>query len=682
MKASRPAPPTVAINWLMATLVLIALPHFLHLPAWLSIIFLAVMGWRLMNSLRGWPLPEHHLLLRAVHLLLAIIAVVLVISQYGMTIARDAGVALLTVLLAFKLLETRDIRDYYLSCFLGFFLIATQFFFQQSMLIVLLMMVNVLLLTSCMISVNDASSSIRQRLKTSGVLLLQATPMMLLLFVLFPRVPGPLWGVANDYVEVADSMPSRMTLGGLPSLSQGQTGISEAMQVGRISDLVQSDAIAFRVRFADNTIPPNQILYWRGPVLWHTDGEQWQPLATDTQPSQPEISFDEQHRIDYTVTLERHNQQWLFALDLPDSLPQGINAAMNSEGSLISSEVIRKRSQFNLSSVPDYQFNARHEPLLNYALELPDDQHPQARQLAQQLRTQYPEKTDYVQAVLNYFAEQPFYYTLSPPLLSGDVIDSFLFESRHGFCEHYAASFTVLMRAAGIPARVVIGYQGGDVNSVDQILTVRQRDAHAWTEIWLDEQGWIRVDPTSAVASERILSGIRGLLPSERRMPRAFADSPELENLWQQLREHWEAVNNAWELWVVGYDPTRQLELLRKLGMKQPDWRSMAQWLTIGMLLIFIALAWLTLRHKTQRDSVAEAYLDFCRRLSKSGVSINPAEGPMTLAQKAAQQLPEAAADIQAITSDYLAVRYQQQPDKAARFIEKVRHFKPRSHAR
>ncbi|WP_430010281.1 DUF3488 domain-containing protein, partial [Methylophaga lonarensis] len=158
MKASRPAPPTVAINWLMATLVLIALPHFLHLPAWLSIIFLAVMGWRLMNSLRGWPLPEHHLLLRAVHLLLAIIAVVLVISQYGMTIARDAGVALLTVLLAFKLLETRDIRDYYLSCFLGFFLIATQFFFQQSMLIVLLMMVNVLLLTSCMISVNDASS--------------------------------------------------------------------------------------------------------------------------------------------------------------------------------------------------------------------------------------------------------------------------------------------------------------------------------------------------------------------------------------------------------------------------------------------------------------------------------------------------------------------------------------------
>lgn len=677
MKASRPAPSAVAINWLIATLLLIALPHFLHLPAWLSMLFIAILGWRLMNSLRGWPLPEHHLLLRVVHIGLALTAMVLVIAHYGMTIARDAGVAMLTVLLAFKLLETKNIRDYYLSCFLAFFLIATQFFFQESMLIVLLMIVNVLLLTNCMISVNDTHSSFPQRLKTSGVLLLQATPMMVLLFVLFPRVPGPLWGVANDYTDVADSMPSGMTLGGLPSLPQGQTGIAEAMHVGRISDLVQSDAIAFRVRFADNLIPPQQLLYWRGPVLWHTDGEQWQPLSDDSQVVQPDISFDDQQRYDYTVTLERHNQRWLFALDMPDSIPPQITAIMTSEGSLISSDPIRKRSQFSLRSIPDYQFNADHEPLLKYALKLPDDQHPQSRQLAQQLRSQYPNINDYVRAVLNYFAEQPFYYTLSPPPLSGDVIDRFLFDSRHGFCEHYAASFTVLMRAAGIPARVVIGYQGGELNSIDQTLTVRQRDAHAWAEIWQAGQGWSRVDPTAAVASERILSGMRGLLPPDRRMPGFFANNPQLELLWQQLSEHWEAVNNAWQFWVVGYDPTRQLELLRKLGMQQPDWRSMAQWLTLGVLLIFLVLAWLTLRHKAQRDTIAEAYLDFCRRLAKAGITINPAEGPLTLAQRAAQQLPESASDIQAITRDYLAVRYQQQPDNAAQFIDKVRQFKP-----
>ncbi|HAD32088.1 MAG TPA: DUF3488 domain-containing protein, partial [Methylophaga sp.] len=271
-KRSAEIPSKSSIHWLMVTLTIIAIPHFFYQPLWVAAIFLLMMGWRLMNSWYGWPLPADKRLLKVLHSVGAILTIVLVLYSYGITIGRDAGVALLTTMAAFKMVEVKNLRDVYLSCFMGFFLVITHFFFNQSIPIVILMLVNVILLTSCLITANESDSSIKHRLKQSTVMVLQAMPLMLLLFVLFPRISGPIWGLPNDAMDIPDSLPDSMTLGEVPPQNSAVTGMADNITIGNISQLIQSDAIAFRVRFDNNQFPERQDLYWRGPVLWHTDG--------------------------------------------------------------------------------------------------------------------------------------------------------------------------------------------------------------------------------------------------------------------------------------------------------------------------------------------------------------------------------------------------------------------------
>ena len=658
------------ILWLMAALAIGALPHFIYQPLWVAGLFIVMMGWRVLHHWRGWPLPADKRSLKWLHSLGAVLTIVLLFANYGLTIGRDAGVALLTVMLAFKVVEINNRRDFYLACFLGYFLVTTNFFYTQNMLVVALMVLVVILLTASLIQINSGTLSHKARLKLAGGMLLQALPVMLVLFVLFPRIPGPIWGLPADANAGSEQLPDGMTLGNT-SRSAGISGMSDEMLMGRISEVIQSDAIAFRVEFANDNPPPKNQRYWRGPVLWTTDGTGWKPLQRDiVNQSSPVLSVRGK-AYQYTMTLEAHNRNWLFALDMPTDKQSEIATRFSADGLLTSDKKLRSRSQITLTSHTEYLFNAAQEPLLEAALQLPENQHPRTKQLALQLRKTSENDADYIDTVLRYFNEEPFYYTLTPPVLTGDAVDQFLFESREGFCEHYAASFTVLMRAAGVPARIVTGYQGGEINPVDNVMVIRQRDAHAWAEVWLPLQGWIRVDPTAAVSPDRIEMGINELLSAGQ----SESALPILEKLWQDLGNNWDALNNAWDIWVVGYSPALQKAVLSMLGMQQPDWQKMALWLAILITILFTIIAILMSWQKPIADPVQRYYQRFCNKLAKTGINREPHEGPQAFAVRASARLPAKQNDIQQITDLYRRLRYRREQGLRDQFIKAIKGF-------
>lgn len=657
------APDHHAVNALIATLFIGAIPHFIYQPFWVGLMFVMMIGWRLLHSYRGWPLPTANRWLKLMYNSTAILTVILLIGQFGLTIGRDAGVALLTIMLAFKIVEIRSLRDYYLSCYLGYFLIITNFFYSQSMLMLALMLIVIIMLTSCLIGANSSSAvmGLKKRLRLAGKMVLQAIPVMLILFVLFPRISGPIWGVPDD------------------ANSTSSTGISETLKMGEFSQLSLSDEIAFRVEFNDDTIPPSSALYWRGPVLWTTDGETWSALDRHQIKSQtPDITAQGQ-AVEYSITLEPHYKRWLFALDFPVKRPESINSFLTTDGRLLSAKPVKQRRQYQLQSNPSYLFNADNDPNLKSALQLPEGKHPRTLALAQQWQQQSQTDQQYIDRVLSHFNQQDFTYTLSPPALNGDTVDQFLFDSRQGFCEHYAASFTILMRAAGIPARIVTGYLGGDQNPVDDILIVRQRDAHAWSEVWLKGQGWVRIDPTSAVSSERIERGMADILPAERKSPVFIARSDALVKLWQQAKNNWDALNSAWDMWIVAFGPERQKQLLSLLGMQNPNWQKMAVSLAILLAIVGLIMLILSYYRREHAEPAVRLYQLYCRKLAQQGMDKKAHEGPYDFAERVTQQLPQYQQQIQSITALYSQLRYRQH-DAAmlADLKQQVMRFRPK----
>lgn len=663
MKANPLMPSNRALIWLMLSMSLAALPHFYYQPLWVALIFLAMIAWRCLSLWQHWPLPnKQHRLLQLVQLSIAAGAGLLMLNSYGNFIGRDAGTALLIVMLGLKIVEIHNHRDYYLSCFLGYFLVITNFLYSQSIPTALLMFVVVILMTTSLISLNDTQQQLSKKyqLKLASKMLLQAIPLMVLLFILFPRISGPLWGLPQD-------------------ASTAKTGIDNKMSLGNISQLIQSDAVAFRVNF-DSEQPEAKDLYWRGPVLSETDGTTW----TESSLSK-ESALTTAHIINqgtpytYTVTLEPHDRHWLFALDLPSSLPTTLMTNPSPNAELLSNHPIKQRTQYQLSSTTQFQLNPHFEPRLANALNLPKGQHPRTIQLAQQWRQQTSDPQALIQLALAHFNQRAFYYTLTPPPLNGDVIDSFLFESRRGFCEHYAASFTVLMRAAGIPTRIVTGYQGGEHNTVDDYLVVRQRDAHAWTEVWLAGQGWMRVDPTAAVSSERIELGINDLLPNNLRAPFFFAQSSDLVDLWQHVRQSWDVLNHAWNRSILAYGPELQKLFLADLGMANPNWQMMAVYLFAAFSIILLITAALLLYQRDHQDPTIVLYGQFCTRLAKLGAEpIAPGEGPLDFANRMCAAFPHYQHQIKEITQHYIGLRYAKKIQPLIQFKRMVKQFKPR----
>ncbi|MCP4042370.1 MAG: DUF3488 domain-containing transglutaminase family protein [Gammaproteobacteria bacterium] len=637
------------MTWLAGCLVLVVLPHGQRIPAWVLLAFCLFASWRLVNLYLATPLPS-----RLLRLLFQILVLIGVYIHYGTIMGRQAGVALLIALTGLKLLETQTLRDGFVVILLGYFLVVTNFLFSQSIPTGIFMFLVVILMTNALIRLINRDISPRTSLSLAAGLLIQSLPLMLVLFLFFPRISGPLWGLPKDAHSAV-------------------TGLSDSMIPGNISNLSQSDAVAFRVKF-DGPAPPTPTRYWRGPVLWDTDGNRWSAGRFRGEP--PPIAFTSGGGISYTVTLEPHFKRWLFFLEMPTEIPA--IGAVQHDFTVTSKRAVRERTRYRGASATGYSLTSISDTQLRRALDLPVGSHPRARDLAASWRQKDPDPARIVENALDYFTTQSFSYTLNPPLLDGDSIDDFLFLTRRGFCEHYAAAFTVLMRSVGIPARVVTGYQGGEINPVNKYLIVRQRDAHAWVEVWLGDQGWIRVDPTASVAPNRIEQGIDMVLPPRIGpiMALGLSDNTLLYNLWRRLRFNWDAVNNWWNQWVLGYDPVRQKNLLSRFGIDNRNWQHIGLSLLAFSVLPLLAVAiWLRNRLRIQRDPARIVYDRFCRKLARLGVTRASCEGPQAYAQRARARLPALQPQLWQITKTYIRIRYSPLPGDLRKLKKLVRAF-------
>ncbi len=625
-------------SWLAALALVIFAPLVWHLPLWLNLMAGLALFWFALLLWRQAPLPSRWLLT-----FMALSGPAGITLHYHTLFGRDPGVACLVLMFALKLLEMRTRRDAFVLILLGYFLSMTQFFHLQNILAAVLMLATVLQTTATLIVLNQSAGSasrIRMPYRLAGTMLLQALPLMLLLFVLFPRIQGPLWGLPGDAYS-------------------GMTGLSDHMSPGSISQLSQSDAIAFRAKFSNASAapPPRQQLYWRGPVLTWFDGRTWQRQQKTASRSLPYELHGGFH--DYSVTLEAHNQPWLFALDLPGTIPKPGGITHNAE--LLAPNSVTARLRYEMRSYPEAALGAQDSAtMLQEALQLPETGNPRTRALARQWRKEAGANDPAIVArMLEHYRREEFFYTLAPPLLGADTVDEFIFVSRRGFCEHYAASFVFIMRAAGIPARIVTGYQGGEINPVDATLVVRQSDAHAWAEIWLRGSGWQRIDPTAAIAPSRIEKNLVAALPAGEAAPLLLR--PQFSWL-HALRFRWEAFGNSWNQWVIGYNPQRQRELLDKLGLSDASWQQMTA-LLAGLcgLLLLVYTAWV-LRQPQRGDAVQHDWQRFSHKLARLGLARQPWEGPQEYAQRAATALApghkKLSAEVLEIAAIYSQLRY------------------------
>jgi len=634
---------------MLASLLLVVLPHTARLPWWISM-FAFGMGTAHILLLRhpGWKVPQ-----------LLVFAATLagsagVYLTYGTLLGRNAGVALLIVMLSLKLLELRRSRDIQLIIFMNYFLVITNFLYTQTPLIALYMLAAAVVNTAALgvaIQVRPTHPAIVE-LRFAAVLLIQSIPVMLVLFVFFPRIAGPIWGLPKDAYS-------------------GVTGLSDSMSPGSISQLAQSGVPAFRVKFSGYTPPPQQ-RYWRGPVLWHTDGRTWSTgrSAALLQPEANPVMQTEGAAVRQSITLEGQRTRWLVGLDVPVEVSA---PALDMAGfQWFSKKSLRERTRYNVVSYPRYKTGYLDPRLREAALQLPDGLSTRIRTLARSWRVNARTDRDVARLALDYFHNEPFVYTLTPPLLGENPMDEFLFSSRRGFCEHYAAAFVMLMRSAGIPARVVTGYQGGEYNPVGDYWLIRQADAHAWAEIWLPDKGWARVDPTAAVAPERIERPLDlGALPSGAPARFQIGEDSLFSRGWRRLRYSLDALNSSWDQWVLSYGPELQREVLAALGFSHPTWKNMT--LVLVMLvsaLLFGIAGWLLIKKPGPSDPVLRAWRGFCTRVARLGIPRRPCEGPRDFSRRIVAARPELERQVNRITEAFIQLRYGRPNDPANRLAQ------------
>lgn len=598
---------------LLTSCALVLAPHALHLPIWITSICTTLLVWRGWITFRGNRMPPRWLLLP-----IAALAMAAAYSTYRTFFGRDAGVGILVLLLAFKLLEMRAKRDLFVVVFLSFFLMLSNFFYSQSIGIAAVMVIALLAILTTQLSFQFTGvvPSLKRRVGTAAFILGLAAPLTLVLFVLFPRIQGPLWGLPGD-------------------ANAGRTGLSDSMSPGNISKLAQSDEIAFRVKFIDPA-PPQPKLYWRAIVLGDYDGRTWTQLPWRNSASRQITLRQRGAAIRHQVTLEPSGRPWLFALELPSAAPtvEGNPSGFSADLQLLAAQPIDRRVRYDVSSVLDFDLQPDEtESELRNWLTLPAIYNPGTLALAARWRNQSKDDRQVVNAALRMFREEKFSYTLEPPVLGRHAVDEFLFSTRAGFCEHYAGAFVVLMRAAGIPARVVTGYQGGEINPVDGFMTVRQSDAHAWAEVWIAHRGWVRVDPTAAVAPNRIEKNLNSVIPH-----RLFGGLVTLEigkdSVLAKLRGNWEAGSNAWNQWVLNYNPEKQKNLIRSLGFDDVDWRTLTALMFVLGTTVMGLIAIPLVMNRQKIDPAVALYAALCQQMARHGLARAPHEGPRDYAAR------------------------------------------------
>jgi transglutaminase-like putative cysteine protease len=624
--------------------------HIDRLPLWVSAVTFALIAWRLTASTRAVSLPG-----KLVRALVALALVVAVFVQYRTLNGLAPGTALLILMTSIKLLETHDRRDQYIVVGGCLFLLLAACLQRQDLLRAPLYLLEVWLCCSALAAIGfspekaDPTTAVtstavaeatgpefdsRAAVLLAGRALLYAAPLALLLFVFFPRLPGGFWA--------------------LPHSEDAETGLSDSMSPGSISQLSTSYEIAFRVKFA-GAIPPPQERYWRGPVLHDFDGYTWKRRPLGAYRAQPPEHEGKAYY--YRISLEPSQQNWWLSLDTVDQSPSR-DTLFTYDYELISRDPVTEPTSYNAVS---HTATRSTESLTKLARQVEtqwaEGRNPRTLQFARQLRSQVASDGAYVDAVLKLFRTGGFVYSLTPPLLDYNSVDDFIFNSHSGFCGHYASAFVTLMRGAGIPARVVTGYLGGEWNPVGGYFVVRQSDAHSWAEVWLEARGWTRVDPTAVVEPERLTRGILDLLPDAGSAgSRMIHASPGIIGLLQR----WDAMNTWWTDHVLKFDYRSQLNLLSRLGIQSPD-LVMVGWFFTGALLTWLAwIAWQVGRSplRARPDRLARAYARLCRKLARVGLPRSDHQGPLAYADAVSEKRPDLAGTVRGLLTRYAELRY------------------------
>jgi transglutaminase-like putative cysteine protease len=627
--------------WLVLLIAVVSAPHLRTLPFWISGIILVAAAWRLGTALKRWPLPG-----RILRITLTLGSALAVGFTYRQVSGLDAGSALLLLMLALKLLETNSARDRSLVVLIAWFVLFAAFLREQSLGGVPLLAAGVVVGTLALLQAARSNGvlALQTALVLTARLLMHAVPLALALFLLFPRLPGPLWALPSD-------------------AHNGRTGLSSQMSPGDITSLAQSDEVAFRVRF-DGPPPERPQLYWRGPVLESFDGRRWRAIpdsARKEKAGRPLLQNLAGATVyDYEVMLEPHHQRWLLALEMPLAW-DAADASLSPTRELLSARPIASRSAWRgrSTAMPRFRDTRVPEPV---TLEVSTQRNPRSTALAGEMRAAAGSDRAYLRSILDMFRLEPFYYTLEPPPLGNHPVDDFLFRSRSGFCEHYASAFALLARAAGIPARVVTGYQGAERNPLADYWIVRQSDAHAWTEVWLDGY-WQRYDPTGAVAPQRVDAGIGAALPGSisAALP-LLGSSP----WFGRMAFGWDALNAQWDRWVLAFGPEQQNALLGRLGFKSPSMRDLALVCVVTVSIILLLFTWLTLRNRKHvQDPLEQSWQHLCRRLARLSRPRKPDEAPTEYAAAVIAAQPELAAPLTSLTALYLRLRYEGIPSRA-----------------
>lgn len=606
----------------LAILAVLAL-HAPHLPWWLSTGLAAVL------VLRWWQ-RRREPVKAPIWLKLPLIALLTlaILTTYGTIFGRGPGAALAVGLLVLKLLESESPRDTRVGMGFACFALMAALLFDQSLLSTLGVAIGLLPALAALRSLEpaQAATTLPRQLLPGLVLLLVSLPLTLFAFALVPRLSSPLWGA--------------------PQNNDARTGLSGEMSPGAMTELLIDDSPAMRVAF-DGPPPPPEALYFRAYVMWDYDGSSWHAVNVANLPADPIEPTD---TVSYTVTLLPTGRHVLPALDVPLQSVEG--AELRREHVLVSDKPVNDTTTYRLSSALHYRLQPTLDRGRASALRLPPDYNPRTVALGQQWRARYGDDAPaIVRAALDMFHDDGFSYTLHPAPLGRDAMDDFLFSTREGFCEYYSSAFTVLMRAAGVPARVVTGYQGGFWNKLGNYLLVRQSDAHAWSEVWLAGRGWVRVDPTAAVRPERVQLGAAAAAGSD--------DRAWYQDAWLQgFRNRWDVVNRWWDKGVIGFDALRQRGLLTPFGVEQTDTRMLTLLLILGSVLFSAAgLTWALLR-RTRMDPALAGLRLLERKLGKAGVARRQGEGPQHYLTRAARALPGQGDTLRMLMDQYLQLRY------------------------
>lgn len=641
--------PRNCLTWLLVAQGFLIAPHFSHLPSWILFAWGIIVMWRVQVYRGHWSFPG-----RGVKFGLVILCVIGLIFEYRRWYGLEPMIGLLVIAFLLKLLEMHRKRDALSVIYIAYFVASTHFLFSQTLEMTAYILLTTVLVTTTLVALNQSEKKKAHwhSFSLAGKLILQSIPLALVLFVVMPRV-GSLWAVPQQQ-------------------GAAKTGVSDTMSPGDFSRLSRSEEVAFRVTF-DGDIPTQNQLYWRGLVFSYFDGRTWSPSRvmgfSDGGPvnwfNRDALQWRENIEVetpglDYDVIIEPTHQNWLYALSTPTTRDESIG--LTRDYNLIRRLPIDSRSRYRATSYLNNRLDAKGLPpwLRQRETQLPANGNVQSKAQAEQWWAEAQAPQAYITKVLDHY-RQSFVYTLEPPLLGQDSIDEFLWTTQRGFCEHFASSFVFMMRTVGIPARVVVGYQGGELNALENFLIIKQSDAHAWAEVWLEGEGWVRFDPTAAVAPGRIEYGLSAAVSEQDLglLSQSFLAGYDHIALMNMLRLRLEVLNYQWSTWVVSYDSEAQSEALRRLLGGADVWRIAAAFLGSGTSVLGLLGLWLFLSgYNFQQDKGDRLYRRFLKQLESRGVEKRDGEGPKTFALRAGRRLPSLKAWILQVSQYYESYRY------------------------